>query len=386
MFSWFKNLQIFDIMSSKKKLLVNMSSIGQQLTGLGVYSEKCAECLEQNFPVHILTSFYKPLNSSEVIKSPKEISIKNNKYSAILRLIYSFSGLFKRDYYVYNPTHSGFFFIKNQILTIHDLICINYPAQHKFQYLYFKYFIPLLIHSSNAIFTVSNSSKAELLNHYGTYLKEKKINVVYNGVDLDVFNPINPCLIKNSQGLNSSQKFLLAVGAAFSHKNLHEILENHHLWSDTCILKIVGSSGDYKKFLFEYAEKLGILSSVEFLGYVEISELVNLYRSCEALIYPSLCEGFGIPPLEAMACGAPVIVSDLDVHKEILSSVPLYITPSNKESWAAAFLTLFNERSTIESKIAYGLEHVKSFTWELSCNQLVTSIIETFPELNKNLL
>lgn len=370
-------------MNNKNSLLINMSSFGQQETGLGVYSRKCSECLERSFSTNVLASFYKTLNNSIEIYSPKQVAIKHNSYSALLRLLYSYSGVFRSGQNIYNPTHSGFFFVKNQILTIHDLICFHYPHQHKFQYLYFKYFLPFLINSSKAVYTVSNSTKSELIDAYSSNLIGKKIYVIPNGVDLDVFIPTDSYNISKSKNSIYPYRFLLVVGASFFHKNIHEILENHYLWSNTCRLKIVGSSGDYKSFLIKYAEQLGISNLIDFLGYTELPDLVNLYRYCEALIYPSLCEGFGIPPLEAMACGAPVIVSDLSVHKEVLSSIPLYITPSNKESWKKAFNILFNDRNQVESKILHGFEHVKSFTWESSCNKLISSILETFPELNQ---
>lgn len=222
-----------------------------------------------------------------------------------------------------------------------------------------------------AVFTISESVKNEISAYYKFPLD--KIYVVPCGLDQDRYFPV-------TVEKNNKRQYLLVVGAAYFHKNIQELLENYQFWSVKYNLKIVGSKGAYRSYLQKLVEQYALQDIVEFTGYLSDDELVKTMQDCKALVYPSLCEGFGMPPLEVMACGRPVIVSDISVHKEICADAPIYITPGNNESWANAF-SILEDKLYIEEKIARGLDLAKRYTWQKSGEILIDALLHVMPEL-----
>lgn len=353
-------------------IVTNLSMLGPSPTGLGVYAEHCARTIEVFFSNTVVSSSYKPRSTSKHIASPEDITIGASRIAAYKRLLFSLRWKPLSDELIYTPTHHGLFRHTNQIITILDLIPIHHPSQHKFQYFYFKFLLPIIINRSRAVFTLSETVKQEIIRYYR--LPENKIFVVPCGIDNSLF-------ITSRRLKNFSDDYLLVVGASYPHKNISDLLENWPSWKGLYKLKIASSRGSHKLFLQSLVDKFGLANDVEFLGYVTAEELVTLIQNCRALIFPSRCEGFGMPPLEAMACGRPVIVSDIAVHKEVMKDVPIYITPGSKESWKIAFSSLQNEQ-TVENKVQHGLELVKEYSWENSGLKLIQALQSVAPELS----
>lgn len=354
------------------KLILNLSMIGPSPTGIEIYARHCARYLESHLKCTVISSHYEPASDVSSIRSPESIAIGGGRFASLRRILYNIWKFPKINDLIYTPTHHGVLSSNNQIITIHDLISLRYPYQHKLQYLYFKYLIPKLIKRSKGIFTVSETSKSEISEYY--HIDKTSIYVVPSGVDLERFCPLKEVMGK--------EKYLLVVGASYPHKNIDELIANWPFWKGRYKLKIASSKGKYRLFLQSLVEKYGLVGDVEFLGYVSNGQLVNLYQNCAALVFPSLWEGFGMPPLEAMACGRPVIVSDIPVHREILSDVPIYITPGNKESWHNAF-EILNDEQKIAAKIMKGLEFVKQYSWERSGEKLLEALFSVESKLGR---
>jgi glycosyltransferase involved in cell wall biosynthesis len=359
---------------STSNFYINLSMLGTNPTGLGIYSEHCAEYLERFFASTLLTSHYHPRTDAKVSLSPRQIAIGAGRFAAIWRAVYSIWGAPKRADFIYSPTHHGFRGIENQVITILDLIAIHHPKQHKMQYLYFRYFLPSIVKKCRAIFTISETAKADICDFYS--IKPEKVFIVPCGVDYKTFFP----------GLQDDEQlqepYLLVVGASYPHKNIHEILLNWPLWKGKYKLKIASSRGKYKLYLQDLIEKCELENHVEFLGYVSTEELADLYRGCSALLFPSLWEGFGLPPIEVLASGRPAIVSDIPVHKEILGDAAIYVTPGNFESWRNAFGVL-NDQQQINQQISRGLSLVQQYSWERVGQELVKSLLAVEPRLEK---
>lgn len=356
-----------------KAFFVNLSMLGPSPTGLGVYSEHCAGCLERYFHCNIITSSYNPATDVTIIKSPKSIAIGNGGLASLKRILYSFTQFSRNTGFFYTPTHHGIFGQRNQIITIHDLIPIHHPGQHKLQHVYFKWMLPFFLRRCRAIFTVSESVKAEISEYYK--LEKDKIFVIPCGVDSKVFCP---CM-EDDYPLES---YLLAVGTQVPHKNVEELILNWNLWKGKFKLKIISSKSKYSLLLRSLVEELKLTEQVEFLGYVSRPDLVKLYQRCTALVFPSLCEGFGLPPLEVMGCGRPAIVSDIPVHKEILGDAAIYITPGNQKSWQKAF-NLLTDKAQCATKITKGIELVKHYSWGRSCEMLIKALLTVEPKLEQ---
>ena len=346
--------------------------LGPQSTGLGVYATNCAIIIEKYFSCSVVSSRYIPDATSSHIASPVSVSIGEGKCAAFKRLIYSAFKFPKNSGLIYSPSHHGVFFQHRQILTIFDIIALRYPRQHIFQYFYFKLILPILIRNSVAIITISESSREDIQREYR--VPREKIFIVPPGIDIDKFHP--------SSDLNFTKKdYLLVVGASYPHKNILELLENKDFWRGRLRLKIASCRGKYRETLENAVVGYGLQDSVEFMSYIDDNSLCKLYQQCSALVYPSLWEGFGIPPLEAMAGGRPVIVSDIPAHKDLMGDVPFYITPGKPETWKRAFQEL-EDSALVEKKIQQGSELVAHYTWEKSGEKLVHTLLTVAAELS----
>lgn len=319
-------------------MIINLSMLGQRPTGLGVYAAKAASVVFSNFKCSAVCGDYPIPDGIDKIQVSRTISFSSGKLAAIRRLIWLYFLKIPNDALVYSPTHHGLGLRRNQIITIHDLIALRFPAQHIFQYLYFLLYMPLLLKRCVSVFTVSETSKSDINKFYGFPLD--KIFVVPNSVDLTRFSKVNG----QSDGVNG-RPYILMVGARFPHKNVEEVFLNNKVWADRYDLKIVSCVGRYRDKLMQLAKDLKIESKVHFYDYVSDSELVSLYDGASALVYPSKWEGFGIPPLEALAVGIPIVISDIPVHKEIFEDAAFYIQLGNSVSWlnAMAWISEFDK-------------------------------------------
>lgn len=358
------------------KIVLNMSVLGKNPTGLGVYSQHTCNRVSSYFNAKIIGgSKNENIKGEIIIQAPESISLGSKSTFATLRRLLWLSKIKfnTHQYLVYSPTHHGLTNQKNQIITIHDLICIHHKKQHRFQYLYFKYYLPYLIRKCRAIFTVSQTSKEEIANYYKFPLE--KIFVIPNGVDRAVYTSVPN---------RKKENFLLMVGARYPHKNVEDVLRNSAYWKDQYTLIVASCSESYKRELEEIviSEKLG--NQVIFKDYLSQTELINLYQTCSALVYPSKWEGFGIPPLEALACGANVIASDIPVHREVLGDAVTYIEIGKKESWKKAFEDL--ENNTIQNSKALEIERVlKKYSWDQAADKLKDVLISLEPTLELNI-
>lgn len=354
------------------KLIMNLSMVGEKPTGLGVYSLVCARVLS-SFRSGIIGrrgQWGSDLDADDgSVVAPPGISIGSGKFSALRRSLWLRRLNFDAETLVYSPTHHGLGNQYGQVITLHDMICLRFPWQHPLQYLYFKFYMPRLLKRCRAVFTVSETTKADIAETYG--YPADGIHVVPNSVDSKTFRPGN---------FPPSSDFLLMVGARYSHKNVAEVLENHASWSSHYRLVVTSCSGRYRRELDGLIAKLGLADSVQFYDYVSLNELIGLYQNCAALIYPSKWEGFGIPPLEALACGRPVIVSDIPVHREVLSDSAIYVTLGSTESWVSAFEVL-RDSLRVEQMVGMGRERVQHFSSVNALKMLRNALLTVEPDL-----
>jgi len=344
--------------------------LGPKPTGLGVYSEHSADALASRFRVGLISGQGTLPAGKVLVKAPASVAIGSGKLAAIRRQLWMRSVSFDPSTLVYSPTHHGLPGVDGQVITIHDLICLRYPMQHKPQYLFFKFGLPKLLKKCRAVFCVSETTKSDVAQTYG-YPKEK-IFVVPNGVNTSSFSA-NP-------DARDCDPYLLMVGARYSHKNVDEVLTMSDLWSAKYKLMVTSCDGGYREQLERQVAARGLQDRVRFLDYLSRDDLIRLYQGCSALLYPSKWEGFGIPPLEALACGSPVIASGIPVHREVLGDAALFVDLGNRSSWAAAFNSLSQE-SAVGQCLKSGQAVLNRFTWENSAEILVRSLLAVEPKL-----
>ncbi|HFE2021744.1 TPA: glycosyltransferase family 4 protein [Klebsiella pneumoniae] len=321
-------------------MIVNLSRLGKSGTGMWIYSLKFLKSLNKLGELDGIIcakmheDFFREFKC-KIITVPDIVSntSKVSKLKPILWLLYSYFlslkvKLFYNNFTVVSTTHHFLPFHKKQVITIHDLRPYFYPDS-KLQQVYFRKILPKKIFSCEHIITVSESVKKLIVQHYK--INSNKVSVVYNAIDITEFE------IPNNLDEKINSNTLLSVGASWKHKNIHSLLDNYDLWRGKYNLIIVSGNTDYTKQLEKRVHKYGIDKHVSFVSSISFSQLKKLYLNAKALIYPSIDEGFGIPPLEAFASCTPVIVSDIPVFREILQDKAIYIDPNSKGDWQKAF-------------------------------------------------
>jgi glycosyltransferase involved in cell wall biosynthesis len=217
---------------------------------------------------------------------------------------------------------------------------------------------------------VSESTKRDLVHHYG--LSPGKVDVVYNGVDAD-FRPLPPAQIASfraKQGL--ADRFILFLGTLEPRKNVTGLIEAYaRLSPPRPPLVLVGGKGWLYDTVFARVEALGLSGDVHFVGYVPAEDLPLWYNAATVFVYPSLYEGFGLPPLEAMACGTPVVVSAASSLPEVVGEAGLLVDPERVEALAEAIERMIADSDLREEMRSAGLARAAGFSWEATASGTV---------------
>ncbi|NBA78617.1 glycosyltransferase [Emticicia sp. ODNR4P] len=351
-------------------ILVNASILSRKPTGLGNVAIKAINSLPRKERITICTSTREYFNGFEKIIEINQVSqAGKSKFSGLFRFWWNQVSLtlLGRSYdYVYSPTHHGSLFLKNQIITIHDLIVFKFPHIHRLQWLYFRLTLPIFIKNSPKIIVISECVKKDILFYFPS-CDPDKIIVIKNSFDSSIYNTVPRLLSRKTH--NVEQKYILAVGATYSHKNLEILLDfcSVRRAEGTLDFKvyIVGGDSSYRQALKIRAKENRLEEVVDFLGYVSNDELVTLYQNAFCLVYPSLYEGFGLPIVEALACGCPVIASDLEVFKEVCPFGALFFETGNLESFSKCYSD-FEQWDDNQKKefLTKGIDYLKDYTWE----------------------
>jgi glycosyltransferase involved in cell wall biosynthesis len=263
------------------------------------------------------------------------------------------------------------------VVTIHDLIFERYPEQfgkinvqiyrHKFKY---------ACRNANRIIAISQQTKQDIIDWYG--IREEKIDVCYQSCD-----PVFAEVIAESdkqrtrKRYNLPQQFFLYVGSIIDRKNLLGICQALHINGNGSLpLVIIGDGRAYKQKVKEYIRDKGLSSQVIFLSETQpigkdTRELATIYQLSTALVYPSCFEGFGIPVLEAMWSGVPVITSSVSCLPETGGEAALYVDPSSPESIAAAMKRIQDNEDLRREMILLGHRQAENFTLEKCTDEIM---------------
>lgn len=347
-------------------LVVNLSMLGSRPTGLGVYAERCAKALAERFEISVVAGHGFVPDAPRLVSAPANVAIGAGRGAAIRRALWARSVALPGAQLLYSPTHHALPQAARQVITIHDLICLRFPRQHRMQYWYFRYLLPRILTRCAAVFTVSETTRRDIAEQYKFPLE--RIYVVPNGVEAERFAPLA------SAPAPAAEPYLLMVGARYPHKNVQEVLAEGAVWAGKYRLVVASCGGEYRKALEAQAQSLGLLDRIEFLDYVDDSRLRQLYQGAAALLYPSHWEGFGIPPLEAFASGTHVIAADIPVLREVLGDAAQFVQLGSSPSWQAAIAGLEDAKGLAERKRAAAVI-LEKFTWERSADALQAALL-----------
>ncbi len=260
---------------------------------------------------------------------------------------------------------------KKVVTTIHDFSFYLYPQWHpKDRILYFSKYFWRNIYRSDVIITVSEFIKHQAQQFIKGYKGE--ILYIYNGYDNHIFKTIDKNTIKKySAEKFLPQNFILFVGSLEPRKNLIRLLEAYKLLPENIKKEIKLVIAGFHGWKNVEAKKLlsQLKKNVVYLGYVEDYELAFLYNLALASVYPSLYEGFGLPNIESMACGCPVITSEIPAIKEVCKDAVYYVDPYSVESIKEGLIRVIEDSQLRDTLRQKGLQHVKNFRWEISAKK-----------------
>ncbi|WP_116790690.1 glycosyltransferase family 4 protein [Flavobacterium psychrotrophum] len=260
----------------------------------------------------------------------------------------------------------------NKIVTIHDVAFEVFPETYSKNFLrVYKFMIPRIIKQSKHVITVSAFSKNEIVKYYNT--AASKISVIYNAVS-DLF-------YHSKDKGNVNQPYFTAVSSLNFRKNLPLVLDAFSLVykkSPQVSLYIIGGF-DSKSFSSLNLSKYENHPAIHFTGRITDEELVMYYSNALGFLYPSLYEGFGIPPLEAQKCGTPAILSNESCLPEIFKDSVLYCNAYQPEDMALKMQQLLDEPGLMDKLVAAGYKNNEDYSWDSSAEK-VKSILDNFNE------
>jgi glycosyltransferase involved in cell wall biosynthesis len=346
------------------KILYNFLFWGEPKGGINRASLKLLYALEAACPgeVFCLTNY------EEMVQDfPEERRIIHHfkSRSKILKAV-EVQGVFRkiirqiRPDVILNSIHFGYLGnFNNQMTVVMDLIPLTAATKNPLGIFYFKFLLKRLVSRCRVVLVPSKATRSDLTRIFKT--PAEKIEVIPLGADLRLFR----------EKAERKGDHYLIVNASFPYKNIDFVLD---CWERSDLrekLVIIGKNFHFPEYfnrLRERTRQLGLEDRVTFHEKVSDEELAGFYQDCRALIFPSLKEGFGLPALEALACGAPVILSRIPVFEELFGPAAIFFEPGNQASFLKSLeslekmdpLVFEEERSKILEK----------YTWEKAAEQI----------------
>ena len=357
------------------------------MEGFGWYSYEITKRLVENHPEHEFVFFFdRPysdkfifgINVTPVVIRPSArhpILFMHWFDVAITRALkkYKIDVFFSPDGYLSRYTKIP------QIATIHDLNFEHFPEDLPFAArIYLKYFFPKFAKKARQIITVSSYSKNDLVKTYG--IKAEKITVAWNGAS-NVFTPIKEeqkILVRNTQ--TNGKEYFVFVGSLHPRKNIPRLLKAFEIYCSSAQndwdLVIIGEalwdkSGDFEKLIGQFKDR------IHFTGRLPLDDLAKVVGAASCLTYVPYFEGFGIPLVEAMKCGVPIVSGNLTSLPEVAGEAAIYCDPFDIDEIANK-MTEISQNAELRTQLSTnGLERQHLFSWDTS-SEIVWKEIEKF--------
>lgn len=273
---------------------------------------------------------------------------------------------------IFNPKLSiPVFAPSKKVFTLVGLEQFTLPNIFKwYDRIYFCIMTPLFCRRANAIIVMTNTGKKDLIKYLN--VNSNKIKVIYGSYHkrFEVKKNIENLLVIK-QKYNLPEKYIFFIGGITPLKNFSNIIKAFKIIKKKVPVRLVVAGFKRWKYAkdIDLINKLNLQNDVINLGFIQDDDLPYLYNLAQCLIFPSLYEGFGIPILEAQACGCPVITSKTGCTPEVSGGAALLVDPYNCEEIAQAIYDILNNRDLREKLIANGLENVKNFSWSKTAEQ-----------------
>jgi len=259
------------------------------------------------------------------------------------------------------------------VVTIHDCIHLLFPQYlpNRMAWRYARYMMGSAIRHSALVFTVSDASRADILRFY-PWADPAKVHVVPNAIDTELLeDPGEEEMKRVRERYQLQGRFVLFAGNVKPHKNLERLIRafaqvREQGGHDDLQLLLIGDDVSRYGSLRRAVEATRLRQDVRFFGFVPPSTLAALYRMADVFAFPSLYEGFGLPPLEAMSCGTPVVTSGMAALHEVVGEAAVLVDPYSVDDIASGISRVLDDEDLRAELIQKGRARARMFSWERS--------------------
>ncbi|MDR8392619.1 glycosyltransferase family 4 protein [Aliifodinibius sp. S!AR15-10] len=346
-----------------RKLYINGHFLQQQLAGVQRYAREVIKGFDRGgYPYQIVepTGFFASNRLGRNLWQQVVLPTKINS-----------------EHTLWSPANNGPVYSNNHVITLHDIAVFPHPEWFSASYAIWKRtLIPRIARRATGILTVSEFSKSIICKHLD--IAPQKIKVVYNGVDSDRFTHAVPSAVKHVRSkYNLQSPYVLTLGSLDPRKNFKRTVEAWRLCKEQDKLPNFdlviagGSNANFRNLDLDLSDE-----SIKVLGYVDDEDLPALYSGAEAFVLPSLFEGFGLPIVEAMACGTPVITSNTTALDEIAGDAAVKVDPSDTTSISEGILELLNAPALKDRLKVLGTQRAREFSWDKSAKEIYDYLVE----------
>ena len=362
---------------------VNASIVDPFLTGLGTYTVNLIrELIKIHQDLLVYTSHPQAfsIDHTQIRIISKQLGPAYGKRAHFRRLLWS-QFILPRNLQkdkataLFSPVPEGIFNgTIPQYLVIHDVTPLKFPRDYALQWFYFQFYVRPLLRKAKRVITVSEQTKTDVLECFG--ISPRHICVIAGGCNHQIFHAnIDTDYVKKKYGL---QSYCLYVGNFHPHKNLVRLIGAfHRLPKNVKSQLVIAGKKDSRYFpvLKQIVEKLGLEKTVVFLGYVPLEDLPALYAGAAVFVLPSLHEGFGLPVVEAMACGVPVVAAKTGAMDELLKQSGILVDPTQPQELADAIHKVLTNKDCRERLSYFGIQEAKKYSWSTTA-QMISNVIK----------
>ena len=290
-----------------------------------------------------------------------------NIFNAVTNLIIMpfYTIKYKIDVCLYQ-NYAPLFGAKKIVNYVHDALFMDYPDYFSLKERIYFYPMKYVSKKSDHVITISHSEKKRLIKH--GFCKPDNISVVHHGLGLANDRKSNTDIFKK---YNLPKRFILYLGRLNIRKNIQSLLRAMPYISEEISLVIVGKEDHKILDLDLMAKELNISDRTIKVGFIDFEDIRHFYEEAEVFRFPSFAEGFGLPPLESMHYGTPVVVSNTTSLPEVCGDAALYADPSNPKEIADNVSALINDQNLNAKLIKKGKERASQFSWETASREIL---------------
>lgn len=352
-------------------LLINCSFLISQPTGISAYVQNLLPSLLPLNPT-LLTS--QPIAGFKDYSIPDHLTPEHGTIAHFRRLLWTQQKIpkiyqeLKANLLLSPIPEAPLYSPCRYIVTVHDLIPLRYPRWFSPLTPYFRFYVPQVLKQAEQIICNSQATADDVINFWG--ISASQITPILLAYDRQHFSPTSS---------PEDKGYFLHLGRHDPHKNVGRLIKAFGNFPDASYQLWLAGPTDrrYTPKLQQLVLELGLRDRVHFLNYIPYAQLPDIIRNATALVFPSLWEGFGLPVLEAMGCGTPVIASNRSSLPEVAGEAGILIDPTNTEAMTQAMITLATDAKARSGLREKGLKRAAQFSWEKT-GQATVEVLKQF--------